>query len=201
MAMSGKRFACLILVVSMAALGCANGRPAPLACALVGQVGLAAAGVAAGDENAERIGYGVAGAVIGSAAGWYLCKLAQKEEPPKKARPKPPPPPPPEAEQVQEKIVLRGVNFDFDKSEIRPDAAVILEEAASILSGTPDAQVRVEGGLSERRAASVRKYLVEHGIAASRLTSVGYGESRPIATNDTREGRALNRRVELQVLE
>jgi outer membrane protein OmpA-like peptidoglycan-associated protein len=114
---------------------------------------------------------------------------------------------------VQEKIVLRGVNFDFDKAEIRPDAAVILDEAVSILSGAPDSQVRVEGhtcsmgpdtynqGLSERRAASVLQYLVEHGIAASRLNSVGFGESRPIATNDTREGRALNRRVELQVLE
>ena len=114
---------------------------------------------------------------------------------------------------MAERIVLRGVNFDFDKSEIRPDAAVILDEAVSILSGKPDVQVRVAGhtdhtgpdaynqGLSERRAASVVKYLTEHGIAASRLSSVGYGESRPIATNETREGRALNRRVELEVLE
>ena len=109
--------------------------------------------------------------------------------------------------------MLRGVNFDFDKWEIRPDAAIILDEVVSLLSGRPDVEVRVEGhtdatgpeaynqGLSERRAASVRKYLVEGGIAASRLTSAGLGESRPIATNDTREGRALNRRVELQVLE
>ncbi len=108
---------------------------------------------------------------------------------------------------------MRGVNFDFDKSEIRPDASVILDEAASILSGKPDVQIRVEGhtdatgpeaynqGLSERRADSVRKFLVEKGIGAARLTSVGFGESNPIATNDTREGRALNRRVELQVLE
>jgi OOP family OmpA-OmpF porin len=215
MVMSGKRFACLILVVAVAALGCANGRPAPLACAIAGQLLAAGGGVAAGDTNAERIGYGVAGAVVGSVAGWYLCKLAQKEEPPPAPKPPPPapPPPPPEPEVVQERIVLRGVNFDFDRSEIRPDAAVILDEAASILSGKPDVQVRVEGhtdatgpeeynqGLSERRAASVRKYLVENGIADSRLTSVGLGESNPIATNDTREGRALNRRVELQVLE
>jgi outer membrane protein OmpA-like peptidoglycan-associated protein len=47
----------------------------------------------------------------------------------------------------------------------------------------------------------VRKFLVEKGIEEARLTSVGFGESNPIATNDTREGRALNRRVELQVLE
>jgi OOP family OmpA-OmpF porin len=201
----------------MAALGCANGRPAPLACALVGQVGLGAAGVAAGDSNAQKIGYGAAGVVVGSLAGWYLCKLAQKKEEPK-PKPKAAAPPPaaepaPAPEPVQERIVLRGVNFDFDKSEIRPDASVILEEAASILSGKPDVQVRVEGytdatgpeaynqGLSERRANSVRTYLVEHGIAEAQLTSVGFGESNPIATNDTREGRALNRRVELQVSE
>jgi len=211
--MSGKRFACLIMVVAVAALGCANGRPAPLACAIAGQVALGGTGAALPDETAARIGLGVAGAVIGSAAGWYLCKLAQKEEPPRRKPPPPPPPPPPEPEPVAERIVLRGVNFDFDRAVIRPDASVILDEVSSMLSGRPDVAVRVEGytdatgpeaynqGLSQRRAASVREYLVEHGIAASRLTSAGLGESQPIATNDTREGRALNRRVELQVLE
>ena len=115
---------------------------------------------------------------------------------------------------VAEKIILRGVNFDFDKDDIRPDAAVILDEAARILTGThAGARVRIEGhadatgpdaynqGLSERRANSVRSYLVSQGVEASGLTAVGYGESRPIASNDTREGRALNRRVELQVEE
>ena len=216
--MRGKRFACLILVVAMAALGCANGRPKPLACALAGQLALGGTGVALGDTNAQRIGYGAAGAVVGSVAGWYLCKMAEEKPPPRKAKPAPPPPPPepapePAPEAVQERIVLRGVNFDFDKSEIRPDASVILDEAAAILSGKPDVQVRIEGhtdatgpeaynqGLSERRADSVRTYLVEHGIAEAQLTSVGFGESNPISTNDTREGRALNRRVELQVLE
>ena len=215
--MRGKRFACLVLVVATAALGCANGRPAPLACALIGQVAAGGAGVAAGNTNAQKVGYGVAGVVIGSVAGWYLCKLAQKEEPRKEARPPAPPAPPaplvPEVEALPERIVLRGVNFDFDKSEIRPDAAVILDEAVSIVSGRPAVQVRIEGhtdstgpdaynqGLSERRANSVRKYLEQHGITASRLTSVGFGEAKPISTNDTREGRALNRRVELQVLE
>jgi OOP family OmpA-OmpF porin len=116
-------------------------------------------------------------------------------------------------EGVAEKIVLRGVNFDFDKAEIRPDAAIVLDEVVSILSGRPEVRVRVEGhtdatgpeaynqGLSERRATSVLEYLVEHGIGAARLRAVGHGETKPIANNDTREGRALNRRVELQVLD
>jgi OOP family OmpA-OmpF porin len=106
--------------------------------------------------------------------------------------------------------VLRGVNFDFDKANIRPDAGVILDEAVRILS-EDNSRVSIEGHtdaigtdaynqrLSERRANSVKTYLVEHGIDGSRLSTVGYGESRPIASNQTREGRALNRRVELNV--
>jgi OOP family OmpA-OmpF porin len=223
MAMIGKRLACLTVAIAVAALGCANGRPKPMTCAVIGGVAggtgggfLGAARDTGSDWDAATAGAAVGGIALG-VAGYYICRAMQVEEAP------PPAPPAPVAEEevapvvvetvVAEKIVLRGVNFDFDKSEIRPDAAVILDEAVSILSGKPDTQVRVEGhtcsmgpdaynqGLSERRAASVRRYLVDHGIVGSRLTSVGFGESSPIATNDTREGRALNRRVELQVLE
>jgi OOP family OmpA-OmpF porin len=225
MAMSGRRIACLILALTVVGLGCANGRPKPMTCAVIGGLAGAGAGIAGGHEYLEHsydewktASYATGGAVVLGAAGYYLCKLAQVEEAPPPPPPPPAPepavaPPPPPAEVVAEKIVLRGVNFDFDKSDIRPDAAIILDEAVSILSGKPGVGVRVEGhtdstgpdaynqGLSERRAASVRKYLVDHGIGAARLTSVGFGESRPIATNDTREGRALNRRVELHVLE
>jgi OOP family OmpA-OmpF porin len=130
------------------------------------------------------------------------------------ARPEPPPPPPPPAvEPVKEKIVLRGVNFDFDRAEIRPEAAVILDEAAEILSRNPDRQVVIEGHtdwtgpeeynqtLSENRAEAVKKYMVEKGVAEENLSTVGYGESQPVAPNDTRDGRARNRRVEMKVLE
>jgi OOP family OmpA-OmpF porin len=224
MVMSGMRFACLIMVVAVAALGCANGRPKPVTCAVIGGIaggvggGYVGAGRDTGSDWDAAAGGAAAGGILVGAAGYYLCKLAQVEEPPPPPPPPPPPvveePPPPVVEEVvAERIVLRGVHFDFDKSDIRPDAAVILDEAASMLSGRPDISVRVQGhtdatgpeayneGLSERRAASVREYLVDKGIAASRLTSAGFGESQPMATNDTREGRALNRRVELQVLE
>lgn len=115
-------------------------------------------------------------------------------------------------------IDLKGVNFDFDKSTLRPDAVAILNEAIEILKRYPDLKVEVAGhtdsigtdaynqGLSERRARAVYDYLTGNGIDASRLVGPnGYGESRPIAPNtnpdgsDNPEGRAQNRRTELNV--
>lgn len=109
-------------------------------------------------------------------------------------------------------IDLKGVNFDFDKATLRPDAEAILSEAVSILQKYPQLKVEVAGhtdavgtdqynqGLSERRAATVYSYLTNAGIDAGRLVGPnGFGESRPIDTNDTAEGRAKNRRTELNV--
>ena len=115
-------------------------------------------------------------------------------------------------------IDLKGVNFDFDKSTLRPDAVAILNEAIEILKRYPDLKVEVAGhtdsvgsdaynqGLSERRASAVYDYLTSNGIDAARLVGPnGYGESRPIAPNtnedgsDNPEGRAQNRRTELNV--
>ena len=112
---------------------------------------------------------------------------------------------------MQKKFVLRGVNFDFDKATIRADARPVLDEAITILKEQGGIAVVAEGhtdstgpdtynqGLSERRAKSVRDYLVAGGIDASRIETAGYGESQPVADNSTRDGRAQNRRVELEV--
>lgn len=119
--------------------------------------------------------------------------------------------PPPPVQPVVRRIVLRGVNFDFDKDNIRPDAQVILDTAVEVLGANPGVRVEVAGhtdstgpgdynqGLSERRARSVVRYLASGGIDASRLTAAGFGEMRPVADNATREGRAQNRRVELNI--
>ncbi|MHB8911980.1 MAG: OmpA family protein [Lysobacter sp.] len=115
-------------------------------------------------------------------------------------------------------IDLKGVNFDFDKSTLRPDAVAILNEAAEILKRYPELKVEVAGhtdskgtdaynqALSERRARAVYDYLTSNGVDASRMSGPnGYGESRPIAPNtnedgsDNPEGRARNRRTELNV--
>ena len=132
------------------------------------------------------------GGLIGGAVGHFLC-------PP----PPPPPPPPPE------KLILRGVHFDFNKYNIRPQDAAVLDEAASILKEHGNVSVNVNGycdaigsvrynlKLSERRADAVVRYLADHGVAESRLSPHGYGKTNFVATNKTAEGRAQNRRVEL----
>ncbi|MCK4426500.1 MAG: OmpA family protein, partial [Deltaproteobacteria bacterium] len=111
------------------------------------------------------------------------------------------------------KIVLRGINFDFDKSDIKPEFIPVLDEAVEILKASPDVNVIIEGhtcwigtekynqGLSERRAASVCKYMVEKGISQNRLDTTGYGETMPIADNHTLEGRRMNRRVVFKILD
>ncbi|MCC6764952.1 MAG: OmpA family protein [Deltaproteobacteria bacterium] len=159
------------------------------------------------EDYATAIGIGaISGALIGGFFGHCAFDPPHEEEPPP-----PPPAPPPPPPVVKKKIVLRGVNFDFDKATIRADAAAILEEAARILRDEPDVRVSVGGHtdargtdayndrLSERRADSVVDRLTRLGVSASRLEARGFGESRPVATNDTEEGRAQNRRVELNV--
>jgi OOP family OmpA-OmpF porin len=122
--------------------------------------------------------------------------------------PKPKPEPKPEPK-VEEVISLRNVQFDFDKSNIRADMQPILDEAASIIKDR-EGDLMLEGhtcnigadeynmGLGKRRADSVKDYLVKKGVDANRLETKSYGESQPKYTNDTNEGRSLNRRVELR---
>jgi OOP family OmpA-OmpF porin len=121
-------------------------------------------------------------------------------------------------------IDLRGVNFKFDRPKkgehkIEPtlavptaDSVAILDQAIDALNRYPQIKVELDGhtdsigtdqynqGLSERRAQIVADYLTAHGITADRITAVkGFGESQPIDTNSTKEGRARNRRTELKV--
>jgi outer membrane protein OmpA-like peptidoglycan-associated protein len=192
-----------------------------IAGAIVGAGVGAAIGAGTGGNNHEHsdnamLGAGI-GAIVGTAAG---CLLTKEEV---EAAPAPPPPPPPapraEPEPVApapKRIVLRGVNFDYDKSNIKSQFVPILDEAAQTLKDNPDITVSVEGHtdsigsdeynqrLSERRAQAVKQYLVSKGIATSRLSALGKGEQEPIAPNtkdgrDNPEGRAMNRRAELKI--
>jgi Outer membrane protein and related peptidoglycan-associated (lipo)proteins len=105
--------------------------------------------------------------------------------------------------------IVKGVKFDYKKWDVKPQFNTNLDNIINILKKTPDLKIKVEGHtdnigskkynleLSEKRAQAIKAYLLGNGIDQSRITSVGLGLSRPIAGNDTKEGRALNRRAEL----
>jgi outer membrane protein OmpA-like peptidoglycan-associated protein len=107
------------------------------------------------------------------------------------------------------KLVLEGVNFDFDKSAIRQEDLDNIDKDVASLESWGNVNIEVAGHtdsrgsdeyntkLSQRRVDAVRDYLVSKGIAADRLFAKGYGESQPVADNATDEGRFKNRRVEL----
>lgn len=106
-------------------------------------------------------------------------------------------------------FALLGVLFDFNKSTLKPESESTLERVGDLMTSRPTLRLEVQGHtdaigsdaynqkLSEARARSVASWLIQRGIAANRLTTLGYGKSRPIADNSTDEGRAKNRRVEI----
>jgi OOP family OmpA-OmpF porin len=110
-------------------------------------------------------------------------------------------------------IVLRGVNFDFNKASLTPNARTILDGVADALLAVPGIKVEIDGHtdgkggaaynqkLSQARAGSVVRYLEARGIARGRMSSKGFGKTQPIADNNTDEGREQNRRVELKIVD
>lgn len=136
--------------------------------------------------------------------------------------PLPPPPPPCKTPAPGEKvslagcgtgdvIVLRGVNFEYDQARLTTNAKTILDNVGEELVANPAIEVELSGHtdsrgsdaynqrLSQQRAKSVLEYLESKGVEASRMGAVGVGEAKPVADNETEEGRELNRRVELRV--
>ncbi|MDR2557084.1 MAG: OmpA family protein [Bacteroidales bacterium] len=111
-----------------------------------------------------------------------------------------------------ETIVLNNVFFAIDKADLRTESFVELDKLASLLEKNSSLRIEVSGHtdntgsgaynqtLSEQRAASVVTYLIGKGIKAERMTSIGYGSSKPIAPNDSEENRAQNRRTEVKIL-
>lgn len=223
----GFRLACGAIGLSLSTSACTGSKRwnNTIAGAVIGAGVGAAAGTGVGDDNCERgtaagIGAGI-GAVLGGIIGYAMTKEEVEAAPATPAAPPPrtaaPAPAAPLASpSASKKIVLRGINFDFDKASIKKEFGPVLDEAAQILKDNPKVQVVVEGHtdakgsdeynlrLSERRAKAVKQYLVSQGVEASRLDTVGKGEKEPIADNtkngkDNPEGRAMNRRAELKV--
>lgn len=138
-------------------------------------------------------------------------------EPEPAPAPTPPPPPPPapapepepEIKAIDRGLVLEGVAFQSGSAQLTAGSITTLSRMADLLKQNSEIRVEVRGHtdatgsaelnreLSQRRAVAVRDVLIQLGVAPSRVTAVGYGQDYPIAPNDTAEGRAKNRRVEL----
>lgn len=113
---------------------------------------------------------------------------------------------------VQRGGVLEGISFDLDSTKVNTVCFSILDEVARNLKSIPKTKVEIGGHtdslgsaaynqkLSERRAAAVRDYLVSKGVPADQITTKGYGEAYPVASNETQEGRSRNRRIEFKIL-
>ncbi|SHI65569.1 OmpA family protein [Arenibacter nanhaiticus] len=106
----------------------------------------------------------------------------------------------------------RTILFDTGKSSIKAESTAVMVDIITILNEYPNAKFSVEGHtdsvgsaslnqrLSESRALSVKQFLVDKGVEEFRLSAVGYGENKPIASNNTSKGRAQNRRVEINLV-
>jgi OmpA-OmpF porin, OOP family len=155
-------------------------------------------------------------------AGYWTPQMATEAcdpdlVPKKAAAPAPAPapvpaPPPPPAPVVQKVTLQANTLFDFDKSVVKPEGRKLLDRLVErakelnleviIAVGHADwtGPEAYNQKLSERRAEAVKAYLVSKGIPAGKIYSEGKGETRPVASNKTREGRAQNRRVEIEVI-
>jgi OmpA-OmpF porin, OOP family len=114
--------------------------------------------------------------------------------------------------EVGQVVRLNNVFFDFDKWDLRPESFIELKRVVKLLKENPSIEIEMSAHtdsrgsdeynfkLSDNRAKSVMEYIISQGIDPNRITSHGYGETKPVATNDTDEGRQLNRRVEFKIL-
>jgi outer membrane protein OmpA-like peptidoglycan-associated protein len=118
----------------------------------------------------------------------------------------------PDEKPIEEKFVLKGVNFESGSAALTPDSYTLLDDVVRSLQAYPEVRVEIRGHtdsqgpagfnleLSQKRAESVKQYLVNSGIDPARIATVGVGEEEPIASNSTPEGRAQNRRIEFRRL-
>jgi OOP family OmpA-OmpF porin len=178
-----------------------------------------------GQGKAVKDGQGAcvvtSGAVLPECAGTRAAPAATPAQPAAPAAPSAPAAPAAPAQpapaarpapaSVRQAVVIQAdALFDFDKSVLRPDGRKSIDDAMAKLRGV-DLELVIATGhtdsvgsdaynqrLSERRAAAVKEYLVSKGVPASKITTIGKGESQPVATNKTAEGRQKNRRVDIE---
>ncbi len=199
----------LILAVCLAVLisvSCAETPKWQKGAAIGGAVG-AGAGAIIGHQSDHKVEGALIGAAVGATAGGLigrkldqqqaeLAKIAEVERP---------------SEEELVVILREKILFDVNEYSLKPGAQDSLRQIAGVLVKYPDFEVNVEGHtdstgsetynqwLSEKRAESVADFLVSTGMNQFPIRVTGYGETRPVATNETPEGRQQNRRVELHI--
>lgn len=205
-----KRLAINILVVTLAtaSLSCSNMSNTKKGAGIGAATG-GAIGAVIGHQSGNTAVGAIIGAAVGGAAGAYIGnymdkQAAEMEKDLEGAR----------IERVGEGIKITfasGLLFDVNKAELKQASRENLTNLAQILNKYPDTNILIEGHadatgteewnleLSKLRAQSVSNYLAGQQVMEQRFTTMGYGESQPIATNDTKEGRAANRRVEVAI--
>lgn len=198
----------LIGFLLLGLLGCASWTKSQKGAAIGTTAGAVVGGIIG--EQADHTAEGaILGAVIGGIAGGIIGnymdeQAAEMEQDLEGAK----------IERVGEGIKVTfdsGILFDFDSADLRPEAQENLKNLAEILQKYEDTEILIEGhtdatgaedynqGLSERRAGSVNSFLAGLGVANVRLTPVGYGETQPVASNETPDGQQANRRVEVAI--
>jgi len=180
--------------------------------ALIGAAIGVAAGLLSGDDAVERRQRALVGAGVGALTGGAVGAYQDRQEAELRRQ----------TQGTGVEVVRNGdnitlnmpsnVTFDFDSASLKPQFTPVLDNVARTLSQYNQTVIEVAGhtdsvgtdqynqALSQRRATSVSGYLGSHGVVQQRMITVGAGESRPIASNDTENGRAQNRRVEITLV-
>ena len=177
--------------------------------AAIGAAAGAVAGAVIGNQSGSNRTGAVVGAAVGAAVGGAVGHRMDQQQ--KELQQIPGVEVTRPAENQIDVKLTSDVLFDYNSSSLRPESRATLGDLASNFRRYTDEIIDVEGhtdstgtpdynqGLSEKRADSVKGYLVDEGVASSRINAIGYGETRPKASNDTPEGRQLNRRVEIHI--
>lgn len=206
-----KKIVAIVLVASFlfSLTGCSTWSRSQKGTAIGAATG-AAIGAAIGKQSGHTAVGALLGAMVGGAAGayigHYMDKQAEEIERDIEGA---------KVERIGEGIKITfssGILFDIDKAEVKQPARDNLDKLARILIKYPDTDILIEGHtdstgseehnleLSRARAQAVANYLAGLGVDATRFTIMGYGESQPVASNDTPEGRQANRRVEIAIM-
>ena len=199
----------VLMVFLLAAVNCASWNKTTRG-AVIGGAGGAVLGGVIGHAAGNTLLGAILGAAVGGAAGAFIGNYMDKQAAEMQRDLEGA-----EVQRIGEGIKITfdsGILFDIDKSDLRPVSKTNLTELAKILNKYPDTNILIEGHtddtgsddhnmtLSKDRAQSVAFYLATLEVKSARFSIAGYGETQPIVTNDTPEGRQKNRRVDIAVI-